>query len=45
VRFDDEDWQRPTIQERRAVIYSARREIDRLGELIEALESGPEQAR
>ena len=45
VRFEDEDWIHPTIQERRAIIYSARRETAQLGDLIAALEVMPEDAR
>jgi predicted Fe-S protein YdhL (DUF1289 family) len=41
VRFEDEDWQRLTLQERRAVLYSAKQEIERLSELIEVLEREP----
>ncbi len=44
VRFDDEDWQRLTLQERRAVIHSASQEIDRLTELIQVLEREPPHA-
>jgi hypothetical protein len=39
IRLADEDWSRPTMQERRAVIYAARDEIARLTELVETLES------
>jgi hypothetical protein len=39
IRLADEDWSRPTLQERRAVIYAARDEIARLTELVETLES------
>ena len=38
VRLDDEGWQTPTLQERRAIIYSARRELDALTELLEILD-------
>ncbi|HSL69556.1 MAG TPA: hypothetical protein VK864_04900, partial [Longimicrobiales bacterium] len=34
----DEDWARPTLQERRAIIYAARQEIAGLTELIDALD-------
>ena len=38
VRFEhDEDWSTPTLQERRAIIYAAEREIEMLTELLEAL--------
>jgi hypothetical protein len=39
IRLANEDWSRPTLQERRAVIYAARDEISRLTELVETLES------
>ncbi len=38
VRIDNEDWKTPTLQERRAIIYAARNQIDELQELIEVLE-------
>ena len=38
VRLDDEAWQTPTLQERRAIIYAARRELDALTELLEILD-------
>jgi hypothetical protein len=38
VRLDGEDWSSPTLQERRAIIYSAKSEIEELTELIEALQ-------
>lgn len=34
VRFENEDWSRPTLQERRAIIYAARKEIESLNELL-----------
>ena len=37
-RLDGEDWSSPTLQERRAIIYSAKNEIEELTELIEALQ-------
>jgi hypothetical protein len=39
IRLANEDWSRPTLQERRAVIYAARDEIARLTELVETLEN------
>jgi len=39
VRFDDEDWKSPTLQERRAIIYAATNAIDELQELIESLQA------
>lgn len=38
VRFDGEDWSEPTLQERRAILYTAEAEADALRELIETLE-------
>jgi hypothetical protein len=40
VRFDGEDWSSPTLQERRAIIYSAKNEVEELTELIEILQDG-----
>ena len=37
VRFDDEDWKTPTLQERRAILFSARRTLEELTEAIEIL--------
>jgi hypothetical protein len=37
VELEREGWVRPTLQERRAIIYSARNEIDALAELLEWL--------
>lgn len=39
IRLEREDWSLPSLQERRAVIYSARKEIEALTELLEILES------
>jgi len=44
ICFDSEGWKTPTLQERRAIIYSAQKEIEALTELIERLAlptSGP----
>lgn len=38
VRFDGEDWNVPTLQERRAILYAAQEQLANLSELIEALE-------
>jgi len=40
VRLDGEDWSSLTLQERRAIIYSAKSEIEELTELIEILQDG-----
>jgi hypothetical protein len=37
VRLDGEDWSTPTLQERRAIIYSATNEIESLTELLDVL--------
>jgi hypothetical protein len=42
VRYDGEDesrWSKPTLQERRAIIYAARNELETLKELLEILEN------
>jgi hypothetical protein len=39
VRFENGDWSEPTLQERRAIIYSAQQEIQLLTEMVEILES------
>jgi hypothetical protein len=39
VRFEDEGWCQPNLQETRAIIHAAQQEIDALGELIAAVES------
>ena len=40
VRLEGEEWSEPTLQERRAIIYSARNEIAELTELLEILSEG-----
>jgi hypothetical protein len=37
VRLEKEDWAEPTLQERRAIIYAAQKEIEALQELLEIL--------
>ena len=39
VRFENEEWTTPTLQERRAIIYAAEMELAALQELMEILES------
>jgi len=41
VRLENEDWSAPTLQERRAIIYSATAEIAALTELLEILDPRP----
>lgn len=38
VRFENEDWSVPTLQERRAIIYAARNEVETLKELLDRLD-------
>jgi len=38
VRFDNEDWSRPSVQERRAIIHAAKDQMAHLKELLDALE-------
>ena len=39
VRLENEDWSTPTLQERRAILYAAKDEIEALNELVEILDS------
>jgi acyl-CoA reductase-like NAD-dependent aldehyde dehydrogenase len=41
IRFDNEDWSTPSVQERRAIIHAAKDHLDQLKELLDALESEP----
>lgn len=38
VRFEDEEWSVPTVQELRAILYAASGEVDALRELMTVLE-------
>jgi hypothetical protein len=38
IRLENEDWSEPTLQERRAIIYSATNEMAALTELLEILD-------
>ena len=38
VRLENEDWSQPNLQERRAIIYAARKEVESLTELLEILD-------
>ena len=40
VRFENEDWSQPTLQERRAILYAAKNAVEELSELIEILQDG-----
>lgn len=39
VRVENEDWSVPSLQERRAIIYAARDELESLKELLEILDA------
>lgn len=39
VRFEDEEWSAPTLQEIRAILYAAENEMASLRELVEALDA------
>jgi hypothetical protein len=41
VRFDNEEWTTPSVQERRAIIHAATDQIEQLKELLDQLESKP----
>ena len=41
IRFDNEDWTTPSVQERRAIIHAAKDEVAHLKELLDVLESEP----
>ena len=38
VRFDDEEWSTPSLQEIRAILYAAENEMASLRELVDAVE-------
>jgi len=41
VRLENEDWSRPTLQERRAILFAATTAIEELTELVAILQGGP----
>ena len=41
VRFDDEGWTKPSVQERRAIIHAAHDQLEQLKELLDLLEREP----
>ena len=43
VRLEREEWSRPTLQERRAILFAATTAIQELTELVEILQGGPEE--
>lgn len=44
VRFEGADWTRPTLPERRAIIYAARQAVAELEELVAAVDAPPASA-
>ena len=38
IKIENEEWRPPTLQERRAVIYAARKELAELAELLDILD-------
>jgi len=38
VRLEDEEWSKPSVQERRAIIHAAKDELESLKELLDVLE-------
>ena len=38
IRFDNEDWMTPSVQERRAIIHAAKDQLEHLKELLDVLE-------
>src|SRR5262249_48757511 len=41
VRLENEEWSRPTLQERRAILFAAKTAVEELTELVEVLQDGP----
>lgn len=41
IRFDNEDWSTPSVQERRAIIHAAHDQLEHLKELLDVLENEP----
>jgi hypothetical protein len=39
VRFENEDWTTPSLQETRAILYAARHELAHLNELVDILDT------
>jgi hypothetical protein len=37
VQFDGDDWRAPSLQERRAILHAAERELEELTELVDIL--------
>jgi hypothetical protein len=41
IRFDNEEWSVPSVQERRAIIHAAKDQVAHLKELLDVLEREP----
>ena len=39
IRFENEEWTNPSVQERRAIIHAAKDQLEHLKELLDVLES------
>ena len=39
IRLDEDEWAKPSVQERRAIIHAAKDELENLKELLDVLES------
>ena len=39
IRLENEEWRQPSLQERRAIIYAATKEIEELSEVLEKLQN------
>jgi hypothetical protein len=39
IKLENADWSRPSLQERRAIIFAAKNEMAELAELLDILES------
>jgi acyl-CoA reductase-like NAD-dependent aldehyde dehydrogenase len=38
IRLENEEWSQPSLQERRAIIYAAKDELESLKELLEIMD-------
>ena len=38
IRFENEEWTNPSVQERRAIIHAAKDQLEHLKELLDVLE-------
>jgi acyl-CoA reductase-like NAD-dependent aldehyde dehydrogenase len=41
IRFDNEEWVAPSVQERRAIIHAAKEALEDLNDLLQTLETVP----